>query len=274
MSCKLGNLLCITALIGVLVAIPLQIKAATIDVKVSEGNDDAEERVDNGEMYLDSTDLEIVDDTSYRGLQIVGVRFQNVTIPQGAVINSAYIEFEADENSSENDPNLVIVGEDTDQALTFNSSNSNISTRPPTEAFVHWNIGTVWTKNKKYRTPDLTLIVQHIVNRKGWSSGNAMAFIILGTGKRTVEAYNGEPKAAPLLHIDYTADSIDIRISSSSDDAEEKADSTMYLDSSDLDFGRDISEQTIGVRFQNVTVPQGALISRCYIEFETDEKDT
>ena len=49
-------------------------------------------------------------------------------------------------------------------------------------------------------------IVQEIVNRGGWSSGNAMVFIVTGTGHREAEAYEGESPNAPLLVINYTVE--------------------------------------------------------------------
>ena len=51
------------------------------------------------------------------------------------------------------------------------------------------------------QTPDLATVVQEIVDRPGWTDGNAMAFVITGSGRRTAEAYDGT--VPPVLHIDY-----------------------------------------------------------------------
>jgi hypothetical protein len=56
------------------------------------------------------------------------------------------------------------------------------------------------------RTPDITLIIQEIVNRPGWTSGNALAIIVTGTGERVAEAYDEDQAAAPLLHVAYNTD--------------------------------------------------------------------
>ena len=61
-----------------------------------------------------------------------------------------------------------------------------------------WNV-----VDQKHQTPNLSLIVREIVNRNGWNSGNAIALIITGSGKRTTEFYDGEPANAPLLFIEY-----------------------------------------------------------------------
>ena len=69
----------------------------SLDVRVTAGSDDAEQRASGG-VSITSSDLELVFDSSN---QTVGMRFQNVAIPQGAGIVNAYIQFQANEVSSE-----------------------------------------------------------------------------------------------------------------------------------------------------------------------------
>ena len=52
------------------------------------------------------------------------------------------------------------------------------------------------------RPPISRSVMQELVNRAGWASGNAMVFIITGTGVRTAESFNGT--FAPVLHVDYS----------------------------------------------------------------------
>ncbi|MGD9229118.1 MAG: hypothetical protein PVF26_21625, partial [Desulfobacterales bacterium] len=73
-------------------------ESGTLDIQVSDGNDDAEELVGTGAVNLTSSDLELI---RAGGDQIVGIRFQNLTIPQGSAITSAYIKFTTDEITSE-----------------------------------------------------------------------------------------------------------------------------------------------------------------------------
>ncbi|MBT8401043.1 MAG: hypothetical protein KJO98_11250, partial [Rhodothermia bacterium] len=54
------------------------------------------------------------------------------------------------------------------------------------------------------RTPDLSSVIQEIVSRGDWNSGNAMAILVSGSGERTAESYNGDSNGAPLLHIEWT----------------------------------------------------------------------
>ena len=51
--------------------------------------------------------------------------------------------------------------------------------------------------------PQPPALIQEIVNRPGWANGNAIAFIITGSGHRTAVAYNGTTSKAPLLHVEY-----------------------------------------------------------------------
>ncbi|HHM21278.1 MAG TPA: hypothetical protein ENJ20_04565, partial [Bacteroidetes bacterium] len=173
----------------------------TFTKRVSSGNDDAEERLNNGSVSRGSSDLELGQDNNKP--QIVGIRFRDVTIPQGATITNAYIEFTVDETDYST-ANFTIHGEDTDDASGFSSSSYNISGRTQTSASVAWNSVPNWDNvNDIYQTPDLSAIVQEIVNRGGWSSGNDMVFLIEGTGERTAESYNGEQNSAPNLVIEY-----------------------------------------------------------------------
>ena len=51
---------------------------------------------------------------------------------------------------------------------------------------------------------DLAPVLQEIVNRSGWASGNALALIVTGSGRRVAVSYEGSPAGAPLLHVEYT----------------------------------------------------------------------
>ena len=177
---------------------------STFEVRVASNNDDAEE-AQGGSMYLTSSDLELVYDTyGSQNSQKVGIRFLNVTISHGVEIKNAYIRFTADETSSSN-VTVTFHGEDVDDAAQFSSSSNNISSRNKTSASVDWTPD-AWTSNgTTHDSPDLTTIVQEIINRSGWSSAYDMVFIVTGTGtgKRTAESHNGSSSAAPLLHIEY-----------------------------------------------------------------------
>jgi hypothetical protein len=96
-----------------------------------------------------------------------------------------------------------------DNAAAFTTSSYNVSSRTKTTASVSWapsSWNTVGTAGANERTPDIKDIIQEIVNRSAWSSGNSMVIIVTGTSgsRRCAEAYDGNSSQAPLLHIEYT----------------------------------------------------------------------
>ena len=172
----------------------------TLDIPIRASGDDVEER-SNGWIYLGSTDLEMVEDG---GLQTVGLRFTLVDIPSGAFVSYATIQFTADETSS-GTMDLLVQGESSPNALPFENSGRGVTSRARTSASVSWS-PPAWTSvgdaGTAQRTPDISAIVQEIVDNPGWSSGNSLAFIISGTGHRVAEAYDGDPDSTALLHIE------------------------------------------------------------------------
>lgn len=181
-------------------AVTLQ-ESYALSIKVAAGIDDAEEGED-GSIQLNSTDLELVDDVG-AGNQVVGLRFDGVALPQGAWVTGAWIEFETDEVQS-GAASLLFTAEDSGDAVAFTSTAFDISSRPTIAAAVPWDDIPPWdTVDERHTSPDLALIVQDLVDRVDWVSGNAMVFVITGSGVRTAESFNGEPLAAPILHLEY-----------------------------------------------------------------------
>ncbi|MGH7416699.1 MAG: PKD domain-containing protein, partial [Candidatus Rokuibacteriota bacterium] len=177
-----------------------------IGVRVNAGANDAEERV-NGTVSNNNADLEMVNNTEggVTGNQTVGLRFTGVAIPPNATIWSAWVQFQADETNSEA-TTLVIRGQADDSALAFTSANLDLSTRPLTVATASWSPAawsSVGQAGLAQRSADLSAVIREIVTRSGWTSGNALALIITGTGKRVAEPYEGTVAGAPLLHVEY-----------------------------------------------------------------------
>jgi beta-glucanase (GH16 family) len=175
-----------------------------LDVYVAARNDDAEERVSDGRMNLTSTELDlVVDPSGGRGAQTVGMRFTGINIPKGSTISQAYIEFQVSKVSS-GTTSLAVHGQAANNAATFSKSAYNISNRVRTSATMNWtNIEPWGSVGATVRTPDLSGIVQEIVNRSGWASGNSMAFIFEGDGRRIAAAFESNSLNPALLHIVY-----------------------------------------------------------------------
>ncbi|MGD8953956.1 MAG: MopE-related protein [Desulfobacterales bacterium] len=183
--------------------VAFEIEEVITETRVDASSDDAEENA-AGRVGINSSDLDLTYDQ--RSNQAVGMRFSGTAIPKGATIVNAYIQFQTDETQSVA-TSLTIQGEDTDNAGAFLKQTGNISSRPRTAAAVSWSPPawtTVGEAGPNQRTPDIASVIQEIVNRPGWSSDNAIVLIITGTGERVAESYDGDPAAAPLLHVEFT----------------------------------------------------------------------
>jgi|GEM_PF-672972 len=178
---------------------------SVLSSRISASADDAEE-FQYGNIALKSSDLEI---GIYPNRPFtVGVRFTNIAIPENAIINKAYIQFKVDERSI-NNADITIHGESIANALGFNGTDYNISSRVKTSESIAWEPeiwDTIGAAGEEQRTPDLSIILQEIISETGWNSGNAMAFIFTGAGTRVAEAYDGDQAGAPLLYLEYITD--------------------------------------------------------------------
>lgn len=178
---------------------------STFETRISDGNDDSEQRTGDGYVDVSSSDLELSFDIDGSNTNLVGMRFTGIAVPQGATITNAYIQFQVDELKS-GSSSLVISGQNIDNAAPFTSADFDISDRATTSASIPWVIptwSTVGEAGPDQRTPDIASIVQEIVGRAGWSIGNSLVVMITGSGTRTAEAFEGDPGGAPLLHIEF-----------------------------------------------------------------------
>lgn len=181
--------------------------SSSFEVRITAKSNDAEEnKFNNGSIDLNSSDLELYTEEGVDP-QAIGMRFENITIPQGATITAAYIEFTVDESTT-GSVTMNLAGEAVDNSLIFTTAPYNISGRTKTNASVAWT-PTDWTVlNSLKQTPDLKNCVQEIVNRSGWTTGNAMTFIVNGgntpTATRIAYSFDSSSAKAPLLHINYS----------------------------------------------------------------------
>lgn len=171
-------------------------------VQVIESFDDVEEKVSDGVMYMDSSDLEFVNDDHVGGDQIVGMRFLSIDIPQGAKITFSALTFGVDELDSVV-TNLEIFGQASGNADPFTNAAFNVSSRTATDAVATWEPAPWASVEPPQTTPDLTAIVQEIVDRDDWSAGNSIVLMVRGTGLRTAASFDGDPSVAPILNFTF-----------------------------------------------------------------------
>ncbi|MGE3651483.1 MAG: pilus assembly protein, partial [Reyranellaceae bacterium] len=234
------------------------------------------------------TRLEIkYDNAQPGGTSSLGVRFTNIAIPQGAVIKHAHIEFVAAATSATDiiAPVFEIRGHKLTDAPTFANSGDKIDGRNKTTEMVEWS-GTdlgAWVQNASYSTPDLTKVVQEMVDQSGWCGNNAMSFEVKAisgdTDARVAYSSDYVPPAAdpngsngayaPVLVVDIDEDAgnhgtgcinqvFTAQIAESEDDVEQtNSTGSMKLTDSSYDFN---SAQTDAMRFRAVNIPKGANI--------------
>ena len=199
----------------------IQIQKTGVDGGVDVSSDDAEQENNQMDKLYDD-DLDAGWEGDDFNTLSTGLRFRDITVPQGAHIDSAYIEVYSHEE--ENDvAKITIQGEATDDAQTFDLNNL-LTDRNMTTAKTLWTVSEKWVIWTKYRTADFSNVVQEIVDRPGWASGNSMAFFLLGEDQgasnldnaRDMESFENEedpddggdgknhPERAPRLVIVYS----------------------------------------------------------------------
>jgi hypothetical protein len=175
--------------------------SGVLDVPVAAGADDAEER--SASVSLSGTDLELVVDATT--VQTIGLRFDGVTVPRGATITSASVQFTVDEATT-TPASLTVAGQAADDPPGFTAVSKDVSSRPRTAARIGWAPG-AWPvpgeRGVAQRTPELSPVVQEIVSRPGWAEGNAVVLVVTGSGTRVAAAFERGIARAPVLHLEY-----------------------------------------------------------------------
>ena len=111
--------------------------------------------------------------TSYN----VFIRFANVTIPPGVEILTAIVKITAGTSNSVEAINIRISGNDIDSA-TAPTSASQANGLVLTTAYADWDDISAWTASTQYDSVDFAAVVQEIIDRGGWGSGNALQIVL------------------------------------------------------------------------------------------------
>ena len=288
----------------------------TLTLKIIETGKDGETSIsfDDGEYEngaidkLNDDDLDMGWEGDDLNVMTSFTRFQNVTIPQGSVITSAKLQIYAHEDESD-EARVTVYAEDIDDSPLF-SEDESLEDRTMTETSVDWTITEAWTMWEMYESPDLSAIVQEVVDRAGWEAGNSLTLFMQGEDQgaslldnaRDFESFENiedpddggdglhHPERVPTLVIEYTPPPGELVLtiietgkdgetSISFDDGEYENGAIDKLNDDDLDMGwegDDLNVMTSFTRFQNVTIDQGTQIDSAVLiiyahEDETDE---
>ncbi|MCP4228679.1 MAG: hypothetical protein GY771_00840, partial [bacterium] len=94
--------------------------------------------------------------------------FTNVAIAQGSTIDTAYLQCYAASVATIGD--MVIEAEDEDEG-TFPTTFAQYDSKNRTTASVTWSPG-AWSNTTWYDSDSIVSVIQEIVDRPGWVSGN------------------------------------------------------------------------------------------------------
>lgn len=249
-------------------------------VGVSQSNDDGYEV--SGVVTLNTDNVIISQGTAN---VTSGFRFQKVNIPQGATIQSASIKITSGSNNL-SDTSIDITGELVADSPAFDSSPSNLSSRSRTASSVTWDTANAFPDaNEEISTPDLSAILQEVVNQPGWCGGNSTSFIFDATSidaasgrlAKAVDAGDGSNVQLVVEYDHLTATGciqgeLTYQVSSQRNNAEE-TNSGYQSTGSELTFNPNYNAH-IAMRFENIGVPQGATITDAHLEFTAYQSRT
>lgn len=175
----------------------------TINVQVAASGDD---------VIVDSGAFGATNNNNGAGLRTAqpmysGNRFTGVAVGQGATISSAVLTWKARFSRTTGAPILRVYGLNEDNCAAF-TNQANLDARALTTASAQWTNAVIdnWVIETEY-TLNVTTILQEIVNRAGWVSGNAVGLRVqndAGDDYRYAYSYDSDPTKAPKLAVTYT----------------------------------------------------------------------
>lgn len=195
------------------VIIPEKVKPAfsTSTSKLTESSSDAVENTSTKVVTLNGTTL-TSSFTSTTNKVIAALRFSSVSIPKGATILNARIKFKNQTTVGNGADPIQIRAENTGNAPVLTNIAGSISSKTKTNSFANWLPSS--SINGDYFSNSLDFIVNEVINRIDWTSGNAMTFLLevnstADAGRSvTFTSYDGSSTNAPQLIIEYTINSI------------------------------------------------------------------
>ena len=172
-------------------------RAMTIQARPTDASDDAAEAAD-GSVSLHGLSL-VLGGTA--GGSVAGIRWSALPVPAGANITAAWVEF-VTWDSQGGPASFVLRAQAADSPPTFSTAAQDISTRPLTSAAANWT-PMAWSPGTHQRTCDLRAVLQEVISRPGWGSGNALVVVVSGTGLRDAWSLDASVTGSPLLHVEY-----------------------------------------------------------------------
>jgi hypothetical protein len=138
--------------------------------------------------------------------------WESVPIPAGATITTAYMSVKAYATQDEAGNIATNVYFNNVDSASNPASNKTAYDAKAVTAGVAWDVtSTTWTKATWYNSPELKTILQTVIDRAGWASGNNLMILWKDDGSasyKAIDHYDVAAANAPKLHIEYTVPSI------------------------------------------------------------------
>lgn len=148
----------------------------TINRQVDANADDAYEAQD-GTGFNNGDNCRAHSNAVIGSRYISGHRLTNVAVPKGADIIAATIQIWASGGALD-DANIDIHAEDVDDAANFIDT-ADVMSRDRTAASVAW-VENGLNGGRFQTSPDISAVIQEVVDRGSWASGNALVILLKG----------------------------------------------------------------------------------------------
>jgi hypothetical protein len=175
-----------------------------VNVSIAANSDDGHCTTSGGGFSATGTYAILGDlyGTPYRGF----FRFDPVAIPSGATITAAILRMVSTGNLSGTVCNLNVYLEDADDP-SQHASGADVIGRSLTSA-VAWDAVAAGTTGGTFDTPDLSSILQDVIDRPGWATGQAIVVHIVDNGSdyaawRQGASLENTTHAEPELRVSY-----------------------------------------------------------------------
>lgn len=198
---------------------PVFMDVAIAEEQVGAGNDDAWKRYDDppGLFNASGVLMSFGRWISSVGQACFGTIFRSVPIPQGATIDTATLVLHAGSNESGTVVRSRIRaydGDDYSDNLSTEGKWDAIFPGSLTTAEVDWDSIAAWTSGTWYTSPEIKAVIEEVVMRGGWVSGNDLVLFlddyddrstIVDAPWRKATSYDGSAANAPKFNATYTA---------------------------------------------------------------------
>ena len=163
-----------------------------IDSGSSDVNSSCRFLPSNNEIYF-GTDESCTQTSDFTA----GFHFIGIKLEKAQIISGTYLSFTVDGPYS-NSLELEIIAEAIDNAVPFSETHQPSDVNY-TQNRATWIVDQNWTLGNTVNTPNLAPVINEIISRPGWQSGNSINIIVRnksGSGHRRIFAYERDSERA------------------------------------------------------------------------------